>query len=159
MGTECGRVDLVAHGQGIAAVYEDRSSVGQDDGKASRAAEAREPGQALGAARHILALMLVGARYHEAVEAAAHDFGTQSSQTLRRRRYSVETVAGRNQFCPPGGQRLGQFGVRIRGDQLDPLRSGQALRGGGHAAHQGGQGGGIELTTTLAQELKDVVGG
>jgi hypothetical protein len=152
-------VDLVAHGQGIAAVDEDRRAIGQHDGKAGRAAEAGEPSQALGAAGHVFALMLVGARDHEAVDAAAREFGAQQRQALRRRRCRVEAVAGRDKLCPPRGQSLGQFGIGIGGDQFDPFRACQPLRGGGHAAHQGGQGGGVGLAATLAQELEDVVWG
>ena len=79
-------VDLGAHGKRIAAVDEDRRAVGQHDGEAGRAAEAGEPGQPLRAARHILALMLVGARHDEAVEAAALELGAQRRQTRCRRR-------------------------------------------------------------------------
>ena len=54
----------------------------QDDGGAGRAGEAGEPGQALGALRHVFALMLVGARHDEAVEAAAGHLGPQLGDVL-----------------------------------------------------------------------------
>ena len=87
--------------------------------------------------------MLVGAGHHETVDAAAGEFGAQPGQAVRGGGHRGEAVVGRRQFCPPGGQCPGQIGVGIGSDQFDPLRAGQTLGGGGHAAHQGGQGGGV----------------
>ena len=73
-------VDLGAHRQRVTTVDENRRAVGQHDGQSRRAAEAGEPSQPLRAARHILALMLVGARHDEAGEVAALEFGAQGRQ-------------------------------------------------------------------------------
>ena len=83
--TDGGGVDLGAHGQRIAAVDEDRRAIGQHDGEPGRAAEAGEPCQALRAAGHVLALVLVGTWHDEAVEATLLQLRTQSSQARRRR--------------------------------------------------------------------------
>ena len=73
-------IDLGAHRQRVAAVDEDRRAIGQHDGEAGRAAEAGEPREPLRAPRHVLALMLVGARHDEAVEAALPELGAQRGQ-------------------------------------------------------------------------------
>ena len=156
---EGGGIDLGADGQRVAAVDEDRRAIGQHDGEAGRAAEAGEPGEALRAARDVLALMLVGARHDEAVDAAS--LRARPAAVARRSAGAgdgVEPVVGPGQFCPPGGQRLGQFGVGIGGDEFDPFRAGQAFGGGGHAAHQGIEGGRVGVAAASAQELKNVVG-
>ena len=77
MGHEGRDIDLAADGEGVAAVDEDRRAVGQHDGEAGRAAEAGEPAQALRATGHVLALMFVGARHHEAIDAATRQFSAQ----------------------------------------------------------------------------------
>ncbi len=158
VGHEGGDVDLAADGQGVAAVDEDRGAIGQHDGEAGRAAEAGEPAQALRAARHVLALMLVGPWHNEAVDAAAREFGPQQRQSLGRCGRHVESVVGSGELCPPSRQRPGQFGIGIGGDEFEPFRAGQAFGGGGHAPHQGIQGGRVCRTATPAQELKNVVG-
>ena len=103
--------------------------------------------------------MLVGARHHEAVEAASREFGTQRCEAFGRRRRRLEPVVGLGEFCPPGSQCLGQFGIGLGGDQFDPFRAGQSFGGSGHAAHQGVQGGWIRVSAAPAQQLEDVVGG
>ena len=66
----------------VAAVDDERGLVGEDDGRAGRAGEAGQPGEALGALRHVFALMLVGARHDEAVEAAARQLLPQLGDAL-----------------------------------------------------------------------------
>ena len=151
-------VDLRAHRQRVAAVDEDRSPVGQHDGEAGRAGEAGQPGQALRVTCHVLALVLIGARHDEAVQAAPLQFGAQRRQPLAGRRRFAKAAFGPGEFCPPRGQRLGQFGIGLGIDQLDPFRPGQSFRGCGNAAHQGIEGGGVEVAATLPQEMEDVVG-
>jgi hypothetical protein len=151
-------VDLVAHGQGIAAVDEDGGALRQDDGEARRTAEPGQPAQALGAPRHIFALMFVGAGHDEAVEPAALQFGAKSGQPLARGRARLQPVIGRREFCPPGRQRLGQFGVSRRIDQLDPLWPGQAFGGRGNAEHQVSEGGRVGGAAAAAEEGEYVVG-
>ena len=70
-------VDLAAHLDDIAAVDENRGLFLQHDGKARRAGEAGEPGEAFRAFGHIFVLMRVGARNEETVEALALEFGAQ----------------------------------------------------------------------------------
>ena len=102
--------------------------------------------------------MFVGARHHEAIDAAAREFGPQQRQAFCRRWRHVEAIVGIGEFCPPGSQRLGQFGVGIGSDEFDPFRARQPFGGGGHAAHQGIQGGWVCRAAMPAQELKNVVG-
>ena len=75
LGRERTDVDLLADLHGVAPVDEDRRRLPQDQGDPRRAGEAGEPGEPLGAGRHIFALMLVGAGHDEAVEAAALQLG------------------------------------------------------------------------------------
>ena len=77
-----GCVDLLGCLDGVASVDDEGCLALEHDGGAGRAGEAGEPGQALGALRHIFSLMLVGARYHEAVEAAAGHLGTELGDVL-----------------------------------------------------------------------------
>ena len=102
--------------------------------------------------------MLVGARHDEAVEVAALELGAQRRQARCRRRDGVEPVVGLGELGPPRRQRLGQFGIGLGIDQLDPFGAGQALGGGGDAAHQGIEGGGVGMAAALAEELENVVG-
>ena len=76
-------VDFFLHLHLIAAVDEDHRAVGEHDGDAGRAGEAGEPGQLLGAWRHIFVLEAVGARHDETVEAA---LGKLRPQRLDARR-------------------------------------------------------------------------
>ena len=76
-------VDFLLHLHLIAAVDEDHRAVGEHDGDAGRAGEAGEPGQLLGARRHIFVLEAVGARHDETVEAA---FGKLRPQRRDARR-------------------------------------------------------------------------
>ena len=73
--------------QGVAAVDEERGPLGQHDRHAGGAREAGEPRQPLRAPRHVLALMLVAERHHEAIEAALGKLGPERcepSRLLRR---------------------------------------------------------------------------
>ena len=76
-------VGLLAHLQRVAAVDEDRGLVGQHDRRTRRAGERGQPGKPLGALGHIFALMLVGARHEEAVEASGFQFGAEGGQPGR----------------------------------------------------------------------------
>ena len=76
-------VDFFLHLHLITAVDEDHRAVGEHDGDAGRAGEAGQPGQLLGAGRHIFILEAVGARHDEAVEAA---FGKLRPQRRHARR-------------------------------------------------------------------------
>ena len=152
-------IDLGAHRQRVAAVDEDRRAIGQHDGEAGRAAEAGEPREPLRAPRHVLALMLVGARHDEAVEAALPELGAQRGQARHRRGRGAEPVIGPRQLVAPGLERPGELGVCTGIDQFDPFRAGQTLGGCGNAAHQGIEGRGVGIAATLAQQVKDVVWG
>ena len=152
-------IDLGAHRQCVAAVDEDRRAIGQHDGKAGRAAEAGEPREPLRAPRHVLALMLVGARHDEAVEAALPELGAQRGQARHRRGRGAEPVIGPRQLLAPGLERPGELGICTGIDQFDPFRAGQALGGCGNAAHQGIEGRGIRVSATLAEQVEDVVWG
>ncbi len=150
-------IDLSPNGEGVAAVDEDRRLVGQCDGEARRSGEARKPAQALGAARHVLALMLIGTRHDEAVEPAAPQFGPQVFKAVRWCGRGVETVLGLYKFCPPFGQCPGQFSIGAGLHQLDPFRPCQAFGCCGHAAHQRIEGRRVGITPALAEEVKNVV--
>ena len=76
-------VDFVLHLHLIAAVDEDHRAVGEHDGDAGRAGETGEPGQLLGAWRHILVLETIGARHDETVEAALGQFRPQRRHARR----------------------------------------------------------------------------
>ena len=151
-------IDLSPHRQRIAAVDEDGGTVGQDDGKAGRAAKAGEPGQALGSARHILALMLVGTRHHETAESPLLQLGAQRLQSRRRCGRGAEPIIGFGQPVTPVGEGPGQGRICPRNDQFDPFRTSKPFGGGGDAAHQGGEGRRIERATALPQHAEDVVG-
>ena len=77
-------VDLGADLQGVAAVAEHGGPIGQHDGEPGRAGEAGEPGEPLRPERHVLALVLVGARNDEAVEAASRQLGAERGEARRR---------------------------------------------------------------------------
>ena len=81
-----GAVHLRRRLQGIAPVDEERRPLGQHDRHAGRAREAGEPGQALRAPRHVLALVLVAERHHEAVEPPPREFGSERREAVRRLR-------------------------------------------------------------------------
>ena len=104
-----GVVHLRRRLQCIAPVDEERRPPGQHDRHAGRAGEAGEPGQAPRPARHILALMLVAERHHEAIQAAPRERGPERRKPSRRLR-AVDAVgrpgAGAAQFV----QTLGQCG-------------------------------------------------
>ncbi len=70
-------VDLLGDLHLIAAVDENHGAIGQHDRQARGAGEAGQPGEPLGAGRHVFVLVLVGARHDEAVEAAPRQFGAQ----------------------------------------------------------------------------------
>ncbi len=76
---EDGRIDLVPDGQRIAPVDENRGAVAQHNGDAGRAAEARQPGEALLRGGHIFVLMPVGARNDESIKAKTAQFGAQGA--------------------------------------------------------------------------------
>ena len=75
-------VGLVAHLQRVAAIDEDRCAVAQDDRRAGRTGEPRQPFQPVGARSDILALMLIRARHEKAVDAARRQFGAQERHAL-----------------------------------------------------------------------------
>ena len=79
---ESGRIHLGARLHRVAAVDEQRRRFLGDDREARRAREPRDPLEALGARRHVLALMLVGARYQEGVEVRAHQERTELLDAL-----------------------------------------------------------------------------
>ena len=78
-------VDLAAHLQPVAAVDEDRRPVAGDDREPGRAGEAGQPGQPLVARRHVLALVRVGARHQEGVDAGLGHRRPQRREPRRRR--------------------------------------------------------------------------
>lgn len=63
-------VDLLARLDCVAAVDEDAGLVRQYDRRTGGAGEAGQPGEALGAGRHVFVLMLVGAGDNESRQAA-----------------------------------------------------------------------------------------
>ena len=91
---EQAHVGLLANLKRVAPVDEDRGLVGQHHGRARRAGEGGQPGQPLGAPRHIFALMLVGARHEETVEAALLEFAPEGRKTRgASRRVALVVVA------------------------------------------------------------------
>jgi hypothetical protein len=79
---EHGPVDLVGRLQRVAPVDEDRRPLGKNDGRPRGAGEAGQPSEALRRLRHILALVLVGARHDEAVETPCGERPAQGGQPL-----------------------------------------------------------------------------
>ena len=77
-----GGVDLLGRLHRIAPVDHEGGLVLQHDRRAGRAREAGEPGQALGALRHVFPLVLVGPGHDEPVEAAAGHLGPQLGDVL-----------------------------------------------------------------------------
>ncbi len=80
---EGGFVHLLAHLHRVAAVDEDGGFVLQRHGHAPGAGEAGEPGEALGAGRHVFVLVLVRARHDEPVEPASRQLGAQLREAGR----------------------------------------------------------------------------
>ncbi len=119
-------VDLGAHLQGVAAIDEDRRAVGQDHGEAGRAGEAGEPGEALRPERHVLALVLVGARNDEAAEPAALQLGAERRKAgggIRLRRRGPAAALGK---LVAEGVELRREGRRDFGrDEAGPVGSGR----------------------------------
>jgi hypothetical protein len=76
------RIDLRFRLQSVAAVDEKRRLVDEDHRRAGGAGEAREPGEPLGVRGHVLPLVLVGARDHEAVEAPSRQLRAQLRDAL-----------------------------------------------------------------------------
>ena len=70
-------VDFLAHLHLIAAIDEQDGAVGQHERDPGRAGEAGQPGEPLGAGRHVFVLVAIGARHDEAVEAVPLEFGPQ----------------------------------------------------------------------------------
>ena len=105
----------------ITPVDEHRRLLRQHNRGTGGAGEAREPGEALGARRDILALVLVAARHDEAGKPAPRELGAQQRQALgvgRRAR-------GRSQALGPHFGRERQElslerGTRFRRDELEP---------------------------------------
>ena len=60
-------VDLFTHLHLIAAIDENNRALGEHDGKARRSGEAGQPGEPLGARRHVFVLKTIGARHNESV--------------------------------------------------------------------------------------------
>ena len=70
-------VHLLGKLRDIAPVDEDHGRAAHHERHAGRAGEARQPGEALGRGRHIFALVFVGARHEEAVDAERIEAGAQ----------------------------------------------------------------------------------
>ena len=74
-------VDLLAHLHGVAAIGEHRRAILHHDGRPGAAAEAGQPGEALGVFADIFAHMLVRNRHHEPVEPPSLQFLAQGGET------------------------------------------------------------------------------
>ena len=74
------RVDLRGGLQRVASVDKQRGTVAQHDRHTGRSGKAGEPGEPLAAGRDVLALMLVGARHDETVEALGCQLLTQTAE-------------------------------------------------------------------------------
>ena len=70
-------VDLIARLERVAAVDEQRRTVGEHDCHAGRAGKPGEPFEPLVRRRHSFVLLLVRTRQHEAVEPAPRELGAQ----------------------------------------------------------------------------------
>ena len=73
-------IDLRGGLQRVAAIDEQRGAVLEHDRHPGRAGEPGQPCEALGAGRHVFALVLVGARHDEAVETARRQFLAQHAR-------------------------------------------------------------------------------
>src|SRR5262249_12498849 len=69
--------------QRVAPVDKQRGAVAQHDRHTGRSGKAGKPGEPLPAWRDVLALMLVGARHDETVEALGCQFPTQTAEPSR----------------------------------------------------------------------------
>ena len=144
-------IDLMADLKRIAAVDENGGAVGEHDGKPRRAGEACQPGQPLGLAGDIFALMFIGSRHDKAVEFPLFQFFPEPCQARRRGGTRSQPVIGFGKICAPIAQRLGQNRISAGLHQLDPLGAGQSFGRCGHAAHQGIERGGLDGVSVLPQ--------
>src|SRR6056297_3544755 len=103
-GGEMGGIDLGADLNGVAAVDEDAGFPGKDYGKARRSGEAREPGEPVVAGGHVFALVGVGTRDHEGIEADLRHLLAESREAggaVLRRRGRLEVLeAHEARFMP-----------------------------------------------------------
>ncbi len=79
------RVDLRGGLQRVASVDKQRGTVAQYDCHTGRPSKAGKPGEPLAPGRHVLALMLIGARHNETVEALGCQLPTQAAEPSRAR--------------------------------------------------------------------------
>ena len=96
-------VDLVADLEAVATVDEDPGAIGGDEGDAGRAGEAGEPGQALVAGGDVLALVGVGPRDQEGVDARLRHRRAQGREPRGaglRRRAAAEVLEHGGPFRP-----------------------------------------------------------
>ena len=114
------RIDLRGGLQCIAAVDEQRGAVREHDRHPGRAGEPGQPCEALGAGRHVFALVLVGARHDEAVETARRQFLAQHRDPRRARQ--PREILRRETVAPV----LGQPGAHtLRAPRRAPAGSGR----------------------------------
>ena len=111
-------VGLVRHLQRVAPVHEQRRAVAQHDRQTGRTGEPADPGQALRGRRHALALMGVGARDHETVEADGREPPAQGRHTVGQGR-SMGAVGG-GQSGLRGAQAVQHIGAGVRRHQCQP---------------------------------------
>ena len=130
-----GAVHLRRRLQGIAPVDEERRPLGQHDRHAGRAREAGEPGQALRAPRHVLALVLVAERHHEAVEPPPRELSPERREAVRYLR-GVDPIRRLGVRLPERFEPLGQrfLGLGVGMDQAQPVPVQHRSRG--DALHQ-----------------------
>ena len=76
-------IHLFARLHRVAAVDEDDGALGKHDRNTGRAGEAGQPGEPLGAGRHIFVLIAVRARHDEPVEVAAFELRPQRRKAQR----------------------------------------------------------------------------
>src|SRR5664279_5437134 len=86
------RVGLRRGLHGVAAIDEQRRALGEQDGRAGRPGETGQPGESFLAGGQIFVLLAVGARHHQAVEAAALELGVQALDSPRALRAGVRIV-------------------------------------------------------------------
>ena len=88
-------IDLRTHLNRVAPVHENGGRVAQHDGRSRRPGKASQPGQTLGAGRHIFVLVFVGARDDEPLQAALAQLAAQKSHAraaLRGIRRFIESL-------------------------------------------------------------------